>query len=138
MKEITLKIAKALSEAIMGYAQSKNMKVVVAVCNSQGRPVCAEVMDGAFIISYEVAMKKAYTSVAVKMSTEKLGKSVKSGGALEGLHDDRLIFFGGGEPLVVDGEVIGGLGVSGGTVKEDTELGKFGAKFFEEILKIYK
>ncbi|MBO4262394.1 MAG: heme-binding protein [Clostridia bacterium] len=135
MKEMTLKLAKLLSEGIMTYAATKNMKVVVAVVNSQGRPILAEVMDGAFLLSYEVAMKKAYTCAAVKMSTEELGKSVKAGGALEGLHDDRLIFFGGGEPLVVGGEVIGGLGVSGGTVKEDTDLGKFGVRLFEELIK---
>lgn len=132
-KKITLKLAKALSEGIRLYAEKAGMKVVVAVCNSQGRIITVDVMDDAFLISYDVATKKAYTAVAVKMSTSALGKAIKEGGVLEGFHNSELIFFGGGEPLMVGGEIVGGLGVSGGTVEEDENLGKFGAKLFEEL-----
>ena len=137
-EKITLKMAQALGEGIRRYAETLGKSVVVAVCNSQGRIITVEVMDGAFLVSYDVATKKAYTSVAVKMTTARLGEEVKPGGALEGLHSDKLIFFGGGAPLFADGEVIGGLGVSGGTVKEDTAFAEFGAKLFDELYKILK
>ena len=137
-EKITLKTAQALSEGVRRYAESLGKSVVVAVCNSQGRIITVDVMDGAFLVSFDVATKKAYTSVAVKMSTARLGEEVKPGGALEGLHSDELIFFGGGEPLKVGDEVIGGLGVSGGTVKEDTDFAAFGAKLFEELYKMLK
>ncbi|MBQ7643052.1 MAG: heme-binding protein [Clostridia bacterium] len=135
MERINLSLAKTLSEAIRRLAEQKGMKIVVAVCDPSGAPVLSEVMDGAFIISYEVALKKSYTCVAVKMSTAALGKAVKAGGKLEGLHDDRLVFFGGGEPLYVGDKLVGGLGVSGGTVEEDTFLASFGAEFFKELTK---
>ena len=135
MKTFGLELAKELSEGIRIYAKEKGVKVVVAVCDRAGNPVTVDVMDGAFIISYEVAMKKAYTSVGVKMSTEELGKAVKAGGVLEGLHDDRLIFFGGGAPLYIDGELVGGFGVSGGTVEEDSGFARFGVELFKEIIK---
>ena len=134
-KKITLQLAKALSEGIRIHAEELGMKVVVAVCNSQGRIITVDVMDDAFLVSYDVATKKAYTAVAVKMSTSALGEATKEGGALEGFHSDELIFFGGGEPLKIDGEIVGGLGVSGGTVDEDERLGKFGVKLFEALIR---
>ena len=136
--KITLKMAQALSEGVRRYAETLGKNVVVAVCNSQGRIITVDVMDGAFLVSYDVATKKAYTSVAVKMSTARLGEEVKPGRALEGLNSDQLIFFGGGEPLFAGEEVIGGLGVSGGTVKEDTDFAVFGAKLFAELCKLMK
>ncbi|MBR1868214.1 MAG: heme-binding protein [Clostridia bacterium] len=135
MNKLNLKLAKSLSEGIRIYAESKGVNVVVAVCNAEGNPITVDVMDGAFIISYQVAMKKAYTSVGVKMSTEDLGNAVKKGGVLEGLHDERLIFFGGGAPLYIDGELVGGFGVSGGTVEEDSGFAKFGVELFKQLIK---
>ena len=108
-KDVTLQQAKLLSEGVRRFAAEKGMKIVVAVANSQGRPVSVEVMDGAFLVSYEVAAKKAYTSVAVKMSTAKLQEEVEKGNSLYGLQTvDQLIYLGGGEPLVLNGQIVGG------------------------------
>ena len=133
-KDVTLEQAKLLSEGIRKFAAEKGMKIVVAVANSQGRPVSVEVMDGAFLVSYEVAAKKAYTSVAVKMSTAKLAEEVEKGKSLYGLQTvDQLIYLGGGEPLILNGQIVGGVGVSGGTAAEDTDLGAFAARLFTEL-----
>ena len=133
-KDVTLQQAKLLSEGVRRFAAEKGMKIVVAVANSQGRPVSVEVMDGAFLVSYEVAAKKAYTSVAVKMSTAKLQEEVEKGNSLYGLQTvDQLIYLGGGEPLVLNGQIVGGVGVSGGTAAEDTDLGAFAARLFTEL-----
>ncbi len=133
--DINLKTAKALSEGVLSYAEKTGLKAVVAVCNSQGRPVTVDVMDGAYLVSFDVAVKKAYTAVAVKMTTEELGKQVEKGGALYGFDDKSLVYFGGGVPLKVGGTVVGGLGVSGGTAEQDASLANFGARLFEEITK---
>ena len=69
---VTLDGAKKLAEKVMARAQSQGQKVVIAVVNEQGRPVLVEVMDGAFLVSFDVALKKAYTAVAVKASTAAL------------------------------------------------------------------
>ena len=131
---IGLDEAKILTDIIEKEATRRGKKAVVAVCNEQGNPISVHVMDGAFLVSYEVAAKKAYTSVAVKMSTAKLQEEVEKGNSLYGLQTvDQLIYLGGGEPLVLNGQIVGGVGVSGGTAAEDTDLGAFAARLFTEL-----
>ena len=91
--------AKALIEAIEGEAARTGKKAVIAVCNAQGNPVAVHVMDDAFLVSYDVAIKKAYTAVSVKMSTMELSKLVQPGQTFYGLHNvDKMLVFGGGVP----------------------------------------
>ena len=85
-------------------------------------------------MSYEVAVKKAYTAVAVKMSTMELSALCQPGGTFYGLQAlDKVITFGGGIPLYRDGVIVGGLGVSGGTGEEDHDLALFGVSVFEAL-----
>ncbi len=110
-------------------ALSEGKQAVIAVANAQGNPVAVHVMDGAFLVSYEVAVRKAYTAVAVKMPTAELARLVQPGGTFYGLQNlDRIVTFGGGVPLYENGVLIGGLGVSGGTSEEDHALAVWGGK----------
>ena len=73
-------------------------------------------MDGAFLVSFDVATKKAYTSVAVKMSTKELSVLAQPGGTFYGvdkMDNGKIVIFGGGVPLKVGDTIIGGLGISG-------------------------
>ena len=127
-KALDLDRAKRLIEVVETRARELGKRAVIAVCNPEGNPVAVHVMDGAFLVSYEVAVKKAYTAVAVKMSTMELSALCQPGGTFYGLQAlDKVITFGGGIPLYADGVIIGGLGVSGGTAEEDHELALFGA-----------
>ena len=91
-------------------ALSEGKQAVIAVANAQGNPVAVHVMDGAFLVSYEVAVRKAYTAVAVKMPTAELARLVQPGGTFYGLQNlDRIVTFGGGVPLYENGVLIGGL-----------------------------
>ena len=133
-KEITLEKARALAQKVREKAEEIGLKAVVAIANAQGRPILVEVMDDAFLVSFDVAIKKAYTSAAVKMSTAKLCNEIKVEGSLKGLETEQsLIFLGGGEPLKVGWEVVGAIGVSGGTAKQDADLALYAAKQFEYI-----
>lgn len=126
--------AKRLIEAVEQRAAEQGRKAVIAVCNAEGNPIAVHVMDGAFLVSYEVAVKKAYTAVAVKMSTMELSALCQPGGTFYGLQAlDKVITFGGGIPLYRDGVVIGGLGVSGGTGEEDHDLALYGAAVFQTL-----
>ena len=90
--------------------------------------------DGAFLVSYEVAVKKAYTAVAVKMSTMELNQLVQPGGTFYGLQSlEGMVTFGGGVPITVGGVIIGGLGVSGGTGEEDHALCAYGLSVFDSL-----
>ena len=104
------------------------------MCNAEGNPVAVHVMDGAFLVSYEVAVKKAYTSVAVKMPTIELAKLAQPGQTFYGLANlEKMVIFGGGVPLMENGRIIGGLGISGGTGEEDHALCEYALGVFDTI-----
>ena len=131
---VDLEKAKKLIAAVEERAKTQGKHAVIAVCNSEGNPIAVHVMDGAFLVSYEVAVKKAYTAVAVKMSTMELSALCQPGGTFYGLQAlDKVITFGGGIPLYSDGAIVGGLGVSGGTGEEDHDLALYGAAVFQTL-----
>ena len=133
-RALDLARAKRLIDAVEQYAQQQGKKAVIAVCNSEGNPIAVHVMDGAFLVSYEVAVKKAYTSVAVKMSTMELSKIAQPGGTFYGLANlDKMVIFGGGVPLMENGKIVGGLGVSGGTGEEDHALCEYALSVFPNL-----
>lgn len=132
---LTLAMAKRLSEEIEKQAADMGLRVVVAINDSGANPVLLHSMDDAFIASSGIAQNKAYTSVALKMSTLS-ALEMSRGGALDGLvstADNRIILLGGGEPLKSGGTVVGGLGVSGGTAMQDAALAQFGAELFARL-----
>ena len=133
---ITLDSAKRLIEKIEEEARRRNKPSVIAICGPDGNPIAIHVMDGAFLVSFDVAMKKAYTSVAVKMSTMKLSKLAQPGGTFYGLDKmgDGIVIFAGGVPLKVGDTIIGGLGVSGGTGEEDHSLAEYGLQVLKDVL----
>lgn len=136
-KDITLDIAREVSDAVRKKAAEMGVKAVVAVANSGARPILVECMDDAYIASYDIAVNKAYTVVSLKMSTSTLKNLSQPGQSLYGIqftNNSQMVIFGGGEPLTVGGKVVGGLGVSGGSEEEDTYLGDYGKQIFEKII----
>lgn len=134
---ITLESAKCLIEKIEKEAVRQGKKAVIAVCGPDGNPIAVHVMDGAFLVSFDVAMKKAYTSVAVKMSTKELSVLAQPGQTFYGvdkMDGGKIVIFGGGVPLKVGDTIIGGLGVSGGTGEEDHALAEYGLSVLNEVL----
>ena len=138
-EKMTLKLAKELTAAVQSEAVKMGVKAVVCVSDGAGNPRLMESMDGAYIASYDVAVNKAYTVVALKMSTRKLSSLARPDGELYGIqftNGGKIVIFGGGEPLLgKGGEIIGGLGVSGGSEAEDTRLAEFGKMYFEKIMQ---
>ncbi len=132
---ISLKLAKRIAERIEQKALDLGVHAVISICSSGARPVLTECMDDSYIASFDVAFNKAYTSVALKMSTIKLKQLSQPRGPLYGIqhtNDGKIVIFGGGEPIIADGKIIGGLGVSGGSEEQDTALAAFGASIVEE------
>lgn len=134
---ITLESAKRLIGKIEQEANRRGKKAVIAICGPDGNPIAVHVMDGAFLVSFDVALKKAYTSVAVKMSTMELSKLAQPGGTFYGvdkMDGGKIVIFGGGVPIKVGDTIIGGLGVSGGTGEEDHSLAEYGLSVLNEVL----
>lgn len=135
---ITLEQAKRLAREVEKKASQMGVKAVVAVSNTAARPVLVECMDDSYIASYDVAFNKAYTVVALKMSTIALKDLAQPGQSLYGIqftNGGQIVIFGGGDPLIYNGKIIGGLGVSGGSEKQDTELSAYGASILPKIMK---
>ena len=131
---LSLETAKKIIEKVEEESKNRSKKAVICVCNEQGNPIAVHVMDGAFLISFDVAVKKAYTAVALKMPTLKLNELVKSGQTFYGLQNlDKVMTIGGGVPLYRNGILVGGLGVSGGTGEEDDSLARYGAEIFKNL-----
>ena len=136
--KMTLKLAQYVMAKVEEKASDMGINVVIAVSNEGARPVAVHCMDNAFIASYDVAVNKAYTVVALKMSTTTLKGLSQPEQTLYGIqftNHGQIIIFGGGEPILYEGKVIGGLGVSGGTEEEDTKLAAYGKSMLEEALK---
>lgn len=110
---------------------------MVAVADSGGNPVLCKRADNAFLASWDIALGKAYTVTALKMSTAKLSVLAAPGGELYGIqftNGGKIVIFGGGEPLQSsNGTLVGGLGVSGGTEGQDTSLSEYGAEVFKQL-----
>jgi uncharacterized protein GlcG (DUF336 family) len=120
-----LSIARRLSRNITDEAAARGLAVVTSVVDVHGNLVLKERMDGSLLIAIEMSERKAYTSAAFGAPTKDLTESVLPGGPLHTLTSvagGRFVAFGGGMPIRLDGRLVAGVGVSGGTTEEDVEL----------------
>lgn len=137
MGKISLESAKRLIDIVEEEAKKRGKKVAIAVCGPDGNPIAVHAMDGAFLVSFNVAVKKAYTAAGVQMSTFEFGKLAQPGGTfygVEAIEGGNMIIFGGGIPIKVGETMIGALGVSGGTGEEDHALAMYALSRLHEIL----
>jgi len=137
--EMTLDLANALADYVKVKASEMGVNAVVAVTNSGGNPVTVQCMNDSYIASYDIALNKAFTVVALKMSTSTLKPLAQPGESLYGIqftNNGRIVIFGGGVPLYnKEGKIIGGLGVSGGSEEQDTKLADLGGEILAACIK---
>jgi uncharacterized protein GlcG (DUF336 family) len=132
--DINLEQALELIATAKKEAKKINVPMVIAVVDGGGNLVALQRMDRALLVSIDIATNKAYTSVAVKIPTHELAKVTQSGQSLFGIHNadgGRIVIFGGGFPLEKDDEIIGGIGVSGGSVEQDIQCAKAAVSHFK-------
>ncbi|WP_371379871.1 cob(I)yrinic acid a,c-diamide adenosyltransferase [Sporomusa aerivorans] len=125
--------AKRMIEAAEKKAIEIGVPMVIAVVDAGGNLVAQERMDNALLASVSIALNKAYTAVALKMSTDQAAAVSQPGQMLYGLNTTdgcRMVVFGGGFPLWENGVLVGGIGVSGGSVDEDMTVAKAGLAAF--------
>lgn len=120
---VSLEQAERVIEAAKNKANEINVPMTIAVADAGGNLVALSRMDNAILASLDIAVGKAYTATAMKMSTADLVSAVQPGQPLYGLEIANqprpLVAFGGGVPLQSKGEVVGGVGVSGGMPDQD-------------------
>jgi uncharacterized protein GlcG (DUF336 family) len=129
---LSLKSSLPMLAAAEKKAEEIGVPMVITVLDAGGNMIAQHRMDDALLVSVEISMNKAYSALAVKISTDELGKLSQPGKPLYGIQNvGRMIIFGGGFPIISDGKIIGAIGVSGGSVEQDMECAKAGLAVFK-------
>jgi uncharacterized protein GlcG (DUF336 family)/ketosteroid isomerase-like protein len=125
---ITADAARRVVDAATEAAQRMGVAVVVAVVDPGGQPIAFTRMDGSPMLSIDIASDKAWTAVAFGQSTRWWAETVATDPGLAALGaNNRLMPVAGGVPVVVDGAVAGGVGVSGASADQDHAIAEAGA-----------
>ena len=130
---VTLADARRVIEAAEKKAQEIGQPMNIAVADAGGNLVAHVRMDGAWMGSVDISIKKAWTSRAFDISTKELAPLAQPGKDFFGIHasnDGKVMIFAGGIPLKKGDQVVGAVGVSGGSGKQDHEVAEAGAKAF--------
>jgi len=130
---VTLADARRVIAAAEAKAAEIGQPMNIAVVDAGGNLVSHVRMDGAWIGSIDISINKAFTSRAFDITTKDLADNSQSGDQFFGIHVSnrgRIMIFAGGIPLKRDGNVVGAIGVSGGSGVQDHEVAEAGAKAF--------
>ena len=126
---VTTELARAMIVAAEHQAAEMGIPFVIAIADDSGVLKAFSRMDGAPLLSVQVAQDKAYTAAGFGLATDAWHDFVKDDpplamGATTGI--ERLVVFGGGYPIKVGDAVVGGIGVSGGHWTQDMEVAQAG------------
>ena len=132
-KALTLAVAKQIAAASEAEAAKNKFTMVIVIVDEGGNLICLEKMDETQIGSIEVAQAKAHTAIAFKRPTKVFQDGV-TGGNNSILKLPGVVATEGGIPLVVDGKIIGAIGVSGGTSAQDGTVAQAGVDALPKIL----
>jgi uncharacterized protein GlcG (DUF336 family) len=121
---ITYAGAAALVQAALKASEAEGVTMAVAVTDAAGQLKAFASMDDTPFLANEVAIDKAWTAAAFRLPTDTWAKIIADPDVAQLAHRPRLVAVGGGYPIVSDGHVIGGLGLSGGTAEQDARAAK--------------
>ena len=122
-RRLSLDLALALLARVRDEAESRDLSLAAAVVDGSGQILASQRMDGAALGAMRLAVGKAFTAVSWATPTGEFTRSTQPGGDDWGWNttDERIVVYAGGIPLLVDGELVGGLGASGGAPADDEE-----------------
>ncbi|MEJ8277358.1 GlcG/HbpS family heme-binding protein [Pseudonocardia spirodelae] len=124
MQRLTLQDAEKALAAGLAKATEIGQPMNVAVVDDGGHLLAFARQDGAIRVSIDIAQRKARTSILMNLPTAALTPLVQPGAELYGLEQTSggLVTFGGGIPIHRDGELVGAVGVSAGSVEQDVTV----------------
>ncbi len=137
MLTVNLETAKHVIEAVEAKARSIDCPVNIAVVDAGGNLVAHARMDNAPIGAIDIAINKAWTARAFDMETAELGRYSQPGGPFFGIHTSnggRVMILAGGVPLRHANQVIGALGVSGGSDEQDSACARAGIEALAALI----
>ena len=124
----SLAVLQKMAQRAVQRAEQIGVPVVFSAVDSGGNLVLLQRMEGSLLGSIDISAGKAYTANAFKMPTHELGQAARPDGPLYSIDQSapgKIVLFGGGFPYVTGGKVVGGIGVSGGTVEQDMDVAQY-------------
>ncbi len=127
---LSLDDARDIASAAALKAVEIGVPMCICVTDESGNPIVLERMDGGKVTSITIAQDKAFTAAAARKATHEYNAACIPGNLAYGIHTEvggRISTVGGGLPIWVDGQVVGGIGVSSGTPQQDMQVAEAGA-----------
>ena len=135
LESVTLEEAKRMLSAAEAKAASLGIAYNIAVVDAGGRLVAFVRQDGALMGSIDLAIDKAVTARIFDKTTAYLASLSQPGQPLFGIEDSnagKVVIFGGGIPITINGNIIGAVGASAGSVEQDIEVAEAALAVLEE------
>ncbi len=133
LQRLDLNEAHVLLEGARTKANTMGLAMCIAVVDESGNLIAFDRMDGSKITSITIAQDKAFTAAAAKKATHEYNAANVPGNLVFGIHTEvggRISSVGGGLPIEIEGEVVGGIGVSAGSPQQDMEVAQAGIDHF--------
>jgi len=135
IKRLSLSDANHLIDGAKKKAQEIGVPMCIAIADESGNLIAFDRMDGGKVTSITIAQDKAFTAAAARKATHEYNEACIPGNLVFGIHTalgGRLCVVGGGLPVVVDGEVVGGIGLSSGTPQQDMQCAQAGVDHYAD------
>lgn len=133
-------LCDALCQAALRKSEELGIDISFAVCDRHGLPRVYRHYGEALVLSITLVPAKAYTAAVTQSKTKDLVQLVAEGSALMGIHanDARITLVAGGYPLFAGGQIVGGIGVGGGTEEQDCAIAEYVVDVFEQMVQAQK
>tara|TARA_S200000501_G_scaffold87238_1_gene80274 strand:- start:850 stop:1275 length:426 start_codon:yes stop_codon:yes gene_type:complete len=138
VNRLSIEDARLLIEGARKKAEQIEVPMCIAVTDDSGNLVAFERMDGGKAHSVHVAVDKAYTAGSARKATHEYNAANTPGNLAFGIHTEaggRISTVGGGLPVIVQGQCLGGIGSSSGSPQQDMEVSQAGLDHFLDSLK---
>jgi uncharacterized protein GlcG (DUF336 family) len=135
VNRLSLEDARVLVQGATEKSVSMGIPMCIAVCDESGHLIQFERMDGGKISSISIAIDKAFTGAVARRGTHVYNQLCQPGQPTFGIHitnGGHFSIIGGGLPVTVKGEIVGGIGISSGTAVEDLEVAEAAVAYFYE------
>ncbi|MEP1199485.1 GlcG/HbpS family heme-binding protein [Tateyamaria sp.] len=135
IKRLSIVDAQVLLEGARAKANEIDVPMCIAITDESGNLIAFERMDGGKTPSINIAIDKSYTAAGIRKGTHNLAEASQPGMPVHGIFSalgGRMVAIGGGLPVVSDGQVVGGIGVSSGTPAQDLEVAEAGIQAFAD------
>jgi len=133
-RTLNLAVAKAIAAAAEKEAVANHWAMYITIVDETGTPMFIERTDDAQLASYDISVGKAQTAFRFKRPTKMMEEAV-NGGRTSTITLPRATLLEGGIPFIVEGRLIGAIGVSGGAANQDSQVAQAGVAALEALLK---